>query len=106
MITLRLGRLEVDWGKNSLFRNHSPLFAKTDLAQAAYFYADNQVIEQPAYVRSLRRVIGRLELLGFSLDACRNAYAEALRHIPDYYPKHAGTPMPRRFAIFLTIIQR
>jgi hypothetical protein len=30
MITLRLGRLEVDWGKNSFFRNHSPLFAKID----------------------------------------------------------------------------
>ena len=87
MITLRLGRLEVDWGKNSFFHNHSPLFAKIDLAQAEYFYADNQVIEQPAYVRKLRRVIGRLELLGFSLEGCRNAYAEALRHVPDYYPK-------------------
>ncbi len=32
MITLRLGRLEVDWGKNSFFRNHSPLFGKADLA--------------------------------------------------------------------------
>lgn len=87
MITLRLGRLEVDWGKNSFFRNHSPLFSKSDLGVADYFYADDQVIEQPAYVRKLRRVVGRLELLGYSLDGCKKAYATALSHVPDYYPK-------------------
>lgn len=87
MITLRLGRLEVDWGKNSFFRNHSPLFDKVDLAKAEYYYADDEVVVQPAYVRMMRRVIPRLELLGFSLDGCRRAYAEALRHVPHYYPK-------------------
>ena len=34
MITLRLGRLEVDWGKNNFFTNHSPLFRATDLQEA------------------------------------------------------------------------
>jgi hypothetical protein len=87
MITLRLGRLEVDWGKNFFFRNHSPLFSKTDLVLAEYFYADNEVIKQPAYVRKLHRVIGRLELLGYSLDGCRKAYPTALSHVPDYYLK-------------------
>ena len=87
MITLRLGRLEVDWGKNSFFRNHSPLFSKSDLGMAEYFYAGNQVIVQPAYVRELRRVVGRLELLGYSLEGCRKAYATALSHVPDYYPE-------------------
>src|SRR5438876_3511666 len=87
MITLRLGRLEVDWGKNSFFRNHSPLFSKTDLALADYFYADNHVVKQPAYVSKLRRVIGRLELLGYSLDGCRNAYDTAVSQVPHYYPK-------------------
>ncbi len=89
MITLRLGRLEVDWGKNEFFRNHSPLFDKADLAEAEYFYADNEVVVQPAYVRKLSRVIPRLELLGFSMDGCRTAYTEALRHVPHYYPKVA-----------------
>lgn len=87
MITLRLGRPEVDWEKNAFFRNHSPLFNKADLAEAEYFYADDEVIVRPAYVRKLSRVIPRLELLGFSLDGCRTAYAEALRHVPHYYPK-------------------
>jgi len=87
MITLRLGRLEVDWGKNSFFRNHSPLFDKADLADAEYFYANDELVVQPAYVRKLKRVIPRLELLGFSLDGCRTAYSEALQQVPDYYPK-------------------
>ena len=87
MVTLRLGRLEVDWGKNAFFRNHSPLFDKADLADAEYFYADDEVVVLPAYVRKLSRVIPRLELLGFSLDGCRTAYTEALQHVPHYYPK-------------------
>lgn len=87
MVTLRLGRLEVDWGKNEFFRNHSPLFDKADLGDAEYFYAHDEVVVQPAYVRKLSRIIPRLELLGFSLDGCRTAYAEALRHVPHYYPK-------------------
>jgi hypothetical protein len=86
MITLRLGRLEVDWGKNNVFTNHSPLFRTTDLAEADYFYADNVVKRKPAYVRKLRHVIPRLELLGFSLDGCRRAYEEEVHRIPDYYP--------------------
>jgi hypothetical protein len=87
MITLRLGRLEVDWGKNSFFHNHSALFSRDDLAVAEYFYADNQIVEQPAFVRKLRRIVGRLELLGYSLEGCRKAYVTALSHVPDYYPK-------------------
>ncbi len=87
MVTLRLGRLEVDWGKNAFFRNHSGLFDKADLADAEYYYADDEVVRLPAYVRKLSRVIPRLELLGFSLDGCRTAYAEALRRVQNYYPK-------------------
>lgn len=86
LITLRLGRLEVDWGKNNFYRNHSPLFDETNLADAEYFYADDVVELKPAYVRKLRHVIPRLELLGFSIAGCRTAYAEALRYLPHYYP--------------------
>jgi hypothetical protein len=33
MIHLSVGRLEVDWGKNNGFRDHSALFQQSDLAQ-------------------------------------------------------------------------
>jgi len=32
MIELGLGHLEIDWGKNEFFRNHSKLFLETDIA--------------------------------------------------------------------------
>jgi hypothetical protein len=54
MITLRLGRPEVDWGKNA-FCNHSPLFDKADLAEAEYFYAgDGVVVLRPRRVCKIR----------------------------------------------------
>ena len=28
MITLRIGKMELDWGKNNMFNNHSCLFQK------------------------------------------------------------------------------
>lgn len=40
MIHLSVGRLEIDWGKNSGFCNHSPLFQIRDLAQVPYYYVD------------------------------------------------------------------
>jgi hypothetical protein len=38
MIHLAVGRLEIDWGKNNGFTDHSPLFQPTDLAQVPYYY--------------------------------------------------------------------
>ncbi len=87
MITLRLGRLEVDWGKNNAFINHSPLFRATDVAEADYYYADDVVERKPAYVRELRHIMPRLELLGFSLKGCRRVYQATIDRIPNYYPK-------------------
>jgi hypothetical protein len=39
MIHLTLGRIELDWGKNSGFQDHSALFRAEDLTQVPYFYA-------------------------------------------------------------------
>ena len=38
MIHLAVGRLEIDWGKNSGFTDHSALFQPTDLAKVRYYY--------------------------------------------------------------------
>lgn len=38
MIHLSVGRLEIDWGKNHGFTDHSPLFQPSDLAQVPYYY--------------------------------------------------------------------
>lgn len=86
MISLGLGRLEVDWGKNNFFTNHSKLFLKSDIAPAIYYYAEGHEESQPAFVRKLRSVIKRLELLGYTMNECRCRYEESMEVIPDYYP--------------------
>lgn len=86
MISLGLGRLEVDWGKNNFFTNHSKLFLKSDIAPAIYYYAEGHEESKPAFVRRLRSVIKRLELLGYTMNECRCRYEESVEEIPDYYP--------------------
>ena len=40
MIQLFVGRLEIDWGKNVYFTDHSQFFQSGDLAQVPYYYID------------------------------------------------------------------
>jgi len=86
MISLGLGKLEIEWGKNHFFRNHSKLFLKDDVAPAIYYYAEGHEVTRPAYVRKLRSVVKRLELLGYSLANCKRYYEESVREVPNYYP--------------------
>lgn len=86
IISLSLGALELDWGKNSFFRNHSALFRPGDVEQAHYYYVDGLIEDKPAFVRSLRSVVRRLELLGYTLQDCERLYKEAIATTPSYYP--------------------
>ena len=90
IITLGLESLELDWGKNSYYHNHSRLFLPSDVAQAQYHYVDHDteqtiVEEKPAFVRPLRSVLRRLELLGYTLTGCRRAFEESVALIPDHF---------------------
>ncbi len=67
LVTLGVGRLEIDWGKNNFFLNHSALFLPEDIRDAPYYYADDVVEQKPAFVRALRSVARRLEMLGYTL---------------------------------------
>ena len=86
IISLGVGRLEIDWGKNEFFRNHSKLFLRDDIKLEIYYYADDYQETKPAYSRLLRSVLPRLELLGYSLPRCRRLYDESIEAMPDYYP--------------------
>ena len=55
-ITLGIGKLEVDWGKNSNFFDHSPLFRPSDVKEIPYLYANDVAIEQEGYSRKLSRI--------------------------------------------------
>jgi hypothetical protein len=87
MINLGVGGLELDWGKNSFFRNHSALFMPGDVAPAPYYYADGVIEHQDAFVRPLRSVVRRLEMLGYTLAECERQYQEALSDDLNHYSR-------------------
>lgn len=85
--TLRIGRMELDWSHKMSPQNHSKLFLPTDKKIAAYYY-DNDVIEdKEAFVCVLKNCKGRLELMGFTLEYCKQEF-EWLKSLEgEYYEK-------------------
>ena len=85
LITLSVGRLEVDWGKNNFFMNHSKLFLPSDNQRAASLSDGEDEEDEPAYSRPLSSVLRRLELLGYNLEHCRKLYEDLASAMPDEY---------------------
>jgi HEPN/Toprim N-terminal domain 1 len=99
MIHLAVGRLEIDWGKNFGFADHSPLFQVTDLAQVPYYYAEDETyIDSTGEERSklfaelkegmskpLGQVVDRIALLGHTLAHCEREF-EYLSAFNDFDP--------------------
>ena len=81
MISLALGRLEVDWGKNNFFSDHGALFQNSDFKPVASYYANEDwpdgdpVVEMnEGLSKPLGQVIDRLELLGHTLRSVEHRY--------------------------------
>lgn len=83
-ISLGVGELELDWGKNFGFRDYSKLFLPADKKDISYYYADDEVNLRPGYSTSLRRVKHRLELLGYSLEKLSSHFQDHNDDYPDY----------------------
>ena len=66
MIYLAVGRLEVDWGKNSGFKNHNALFQAGDRKDVPYYYADDVTELKEGLSKPLGAVVQRLDLLGYT----------------------------------------
>jgi hypothetical protein len=84
IITLGLNHLELDWGKNGVVNNHSKLFLPGDVRGVTYYYADNEREIKPGYARSLRSVVKRLELLGYSITRCKHRYQDLQKETPHW----------------------
>ncbi|HMH18734.1 MAG TPA: HEPN/Toprim-associated domain-containing protein [Burkholderiales bacterium] len=81
MIHLAVGQLEVDWGKNNFFTNHSALFQSSDLKLVPSYYAGDNwpdgdpIVEMNEGLgKPLGHVVDRLELLGHTLRATEHHY--------------------------------
>lgn len=84
MIHLAVGRLEIDWGKNSAFSDFSALFQPEDLSQVPYYYvaddAESFIDEhgderyktftefKVGMAKPLGQVIDRVRLLGHTIE--------------------------------------
>ncbi len=74
MIHLAVGRLEVDWGKNYRFTDHSALFQPGDVAKVPYHYMDDDGAPfcelKDEMAKPLAQVVDRIELLGHTMAVC------------------------------------
>ena len=86
LISLGVENLEIDWGKNNFFTNHSKLFLPNDIKEVIYYYAYGIQEKKLGYCRSLSKVKERLDLLGYSIDGCREIYESNESSIPIHHP--------------------
>lgn len=74
MIHLAVGRLEIDWGKNHGFADHSGLFQPADVADVPYHYVDDDGVHfselKEGMAKPLSQVVDRIELLGHTMAVC------------------------------------
>jgi hypothetical protein len=74
MIQLAVGRLEIDWGKNNGFVDHSPLFQPTDVTNVPYYYVDDVIEHKEGLSKPLKHVIERVNLLGHTRRLCEKEF--------------------------------
>jgi hypothetical protein len=86
MISLAVGRLAVDWGKNNFFSDHGTLFQTTDLKRVPSYYASDvwpdgePIVEMnEGFGKPLGHVRDRLELMGYTLRSVEHHYAQLHR---------------------------
>lgn len=84
-IDLKIAGITIDWSKNSMGIDHGVLFQGSDRArcisdQIDYAYYDENpnddelAVHEAAFVRPLAKILPRLDLLGYSLQAARAEY--------------------------------
>src|SRR5262249_33541871 len=81
------GEFEVDWGKNNLFEMHGSLFQPGDVRAVPHRYGsgdDNgtsHIEMREGAMRPLGSIVGRLELMGYTLEGARRAYERVVAGI-------------------------
>ena len=91
MITLGIERMELDWGKNNCFTDHSPLFQENDIKIIPYYYVDTSTEKRVTemkigYSRKLSLIRMRLDLLGYSIPEIKDMYTKLMdEHCRHYF---------------------
>ena len=88
-IELELGGISLDYAKNHMGNDHGFLFQESDRTRQHAdgidygYFAERSCDEElgrneACFVRPLRRVLPRLDLLGYTVDAARSEYEEVV----------------------------
>lgn len=91
MITLGIGKMELDWGKNNVINDHSCLFQKEDIKIVPYYYSDNEIEYKEGFSKNIMSVRRRLDLLGYSLYEIEELFNEELAMFKQ--PCSSSTPI-------------
>ncbi len=94
MISLSVGRLEIDWGKNAGFSDYSQLFQRSDLTLVPYYYVDDDQprkavgaeceynlvpVMKDGLSKPLEQVVQRMDLLGYTMNYARQEFEHLSR---------------------------
>jgi hypothetical protein len=90
--TLGIENLELIWNKNCL-SYHGGLFAKEDLTKekCAFLNDEQDTIdyeEEEVYAKPLNEVVIRLNLMGYSLQGCRQRFNSLIKECLEHESKH------------------
>jgi hypothetical protein len=86
-ITLGINRIEIDYGKNEYFHNHSKLFQKNEKKMEYYYYAQDYKEKKLAFSKRLSKAKVRLELLGYTLKNIKNKYINHCDWYKEYFSR-------------------
>lgn len=93
-VRLSVGRLEVDWGRNFGYADHSQLFQTGDFGEVPYYHAKGEVSFKEGQEerefdvatemggglsKPLVEVVDRMELLGYSMSYARREFEHVCR---------------------------
>ena len=106
-ITLCINKMEIDWGKNYSFKDHSKLFQIDDFGKKIPIYADddeNEILEYGECAqRKLRDIKERLEILGYDLRSLREKFNEYCKDY-EYYTGEKINVTYNEYVLFLKSI--
>lgn len=101
IVSLTIGGMEIDWGKNNGYINHSKLFQPSDKTLLSEHEYKGVVYPHYGYRRTLGQTVPRLRLYGYNEHTVEKIYNEHKSYHPDYYP-----PFELAFEEFARIVSK
>lgn len=110
-IDLKVAGVSIDWSKNNPGNDHRSLFQEGDRVRHQSEEADDETyathLDSHALVRKLDRILPRLDLIGWTLDAARAEYIELVHEQSEIAEKIGrGTSSVMTFDEFCAFVGR